>query len=88
MTTNARHRKGKQNSALIAVGTIFASISVLILTQSPVMAAWKEKTSKNCYRICEWKGAIVQCKGAFGIPYPCHQWQKRCGEERCHRTSH
>jgi hypothetical protein len=51
--------------------------------------AWTERNGNgNCRRSCDWKGAIISCKGPFGVPYPCHQWQKRCGEWFCHRKSY
>jgi hypothetical protein len=81
---------GKQSYKrnFVTFGGISVILGLLMMASSPVMADWKEQTSKNCYRICKWKSVITRCKGPFGVPVPCQQWQKRCGEERCWRKSH
>lgn len=68
------------------VGGIAALVAIVAATTfaavSPTEAAWKEKTSKNCYRSCNWKCPTVSAfGGCLG------NWVKRCGEEKCHRKS-
>ena len=52
------------------------SIAALILFCSTLDAsAWKEKTSKNCWRICHF-----ECDGPLGV---CTSQKKACDEEKC-----
>jgi hypothetical protein len=69
------------------VGGIAALVTIVAATMvasvSPTEAAtFKEKTGKNCTRICEWKCSGV---GAFGRCVG--QWVKRCGEATCFRQT-
>jgi len=56
------------------------SIAALILFCSTLDAsAWKEKTSKNCWRICH-----SECDGPLGI---CTSRKTVCDEEKCIQTT-
>jgi hypothetical protein len=68
------------------VGGIAALVAIVVATMvaavSPTEAAWKEKTRKNCWHMCEWKCPTISAfGGCLG------NWVKRCGEEQCFRTT-
>lgn len=68
-------------SAIFRVLLCSSSIAALALFWSSVdaSAAWKEKTSKNCWRFCHW-----ECSGPIGL---CTSHKKACDEEQCFTSS-
>lgn len=46
-------------------------------------ASFREEVGSKCHRTCEWKNVLIECKGPLGVPVPCFQMQKHCGEKMC-----